>query len=321
LNIQVKYLKSLVISLATIAPSGIITPCFIIKRNFMRRIFVPLVVGLAVGSLADNAVAERTTPLEKMIAPVSNPVNFEDPRIESNLRPIFIYHEIDKDFVTGGGDVQLYALQARFALTDDIALIATKDGYIDANFHQVVPSDSGLANIAAGLKYAAWRNEDSSQMASVGLRYEIPLGDEEVLQGNGDGMINPFISYAGAFENLNVIAGLGTRVRLDNDDSSFLDADLHIDYPMCDFFPLLEVNLVHVLSAGNRLPIADEGFDLFNFGSSEADGKTVVTGSVGGRYRISDSLDFGAAYQFPLTQGEGSNLTKWRVTTDLIYNF
>lgn len=286
----------------------------------MRNIFGAVLSGVAAIVFVGNALAEGT-PLDRMISPVSNPVNFEDPRIQSNLRPIFVYHKLDDRFVTGGGDAKIYALQARFAVTDDLAIIATKDGYIDLNPDDVVAKDEGIADIAAGLKYAAWRNEDSSALLSVGLRYEFPLGDEEVLQGQGDGMINPFLSYAAAFDGWNFMAGTGARLRRDDSDSSFWDADLHVDFPVGSFYPLMELNFVHVISAGDRLPIPDEGFDFFNLGSSDADGKTMVTGAVGTRYRFCDNLDFGIAYQFPVTQGAGSRLNEWRVTTDLIYSF
>ncbi len=56
-------------------------------------------------------------PFADFISPVSNPVNFEDPRATTELRPIYIYHHINQDFVTGGGDAHIVALQIRLALT------------------------------------------------------------------------------------------------------------------------------------------------------------------------------------------------------------
>ena len=63
------------------------------------------------------------------IAPVANPIFFEDPVIRSEIRPIFAYHRIDDGFITGGGEAYLYALQLRYAITDRLAFIATQDGF------------------------------------------------------------------------------------------------------------------------------------------------------------------------------------------------
>ena len=96
---------------------------------------------------------------------------------------------------------------------------------------------------------------------------------------------------------------------------------MHADYKLGSFYPLVELNMVHSYSGGDRLPIADEGEDFFNFGASESAGKHLVSMGVGSRYRITDDIDVGAVYQFPLDRGEGSNILDWRLTTDLIIRF
>ena len=50
------------------------------------------------------------------ISPVTNPPFFEDPQIHSEVRPIFLWHNIDKGFITGGGDVQIQIIDAAGAL-------------------------------------------------------------------------------------------------------------------------------------------------------------------------------------------------------------
>lgn len=260
--------------------------------------------------------------LSQMISPISHPTNFEDPRIITEIRPIFAHHAIQDDFITGGGHVELYALQARFALTDDLAFIATKDGYVDLNPTSVVPDDEGFADIAAGFKYALFQDPDAGQIVTAGLRYEFPIGDEEVLQGQGDGELNPFISAAYAYDSWNFMAASGFRIRMNGDDSSFFDFDLHADYEVCQsFYPFLELGVITVLAPGSRLPEHSEGQDLFNFGSSESDGATLVTLTGGGRYRITEDLDFGAGVQFPLTSNSGSDIIDYRIYSDFIYRF
>lgn len=273
-------------------------------------IFLSLTIGT-------NAVAG---PLDNLISPVSNPINFEDPRPRTEVRPIFMHHEIHDDFFTGGGDVQLYAIQARFALNDRLAFIATKDGIIEFN-PESGESETGFANLAAGFKYAFYLDENAGRIATAGLRYEAPLGNRDVFQGNGDGLLNPFLSAGAVYGAFNFMAGTGLRLPFDHHDSTFFDFDAHVSYRIGDFFPALELNVVRVLDAGQRLPIADEGQDLFNFGSIKSEHETLVTAGPAVRYRFSDVLETGAAYQVPLTSGPGSNITDWRLTADLIYSF
>ncbi len=256
--------------------------------------------------------------IQEIATPVSNPVNFEDPRIESDIRPIYAYHRIDDKFVTSGGDVRIYALQIRYALNDRWALIATKDGYVDMNPSAVLNDEEGWANVAGGAKYAFYKSEANDAIATAGLRYEAPIGESEVLQGQGDGIINPFLSAALVAGPVNVVGYTGLRVPFDDDDSTFYDASVHFDTSVCGVVsPLIELNYFHVLDGGGRLPIADEGQDFFNIGSSKATGENMLTMAAGARVPLAESVSFGAAYEFPLARGTGTHITEWRLTTDL----
>lgn len=276
--------------------------------------------GLIVAALFCSPIVQADR-LDDMISPVANPVNFEDPRINTEIRPFFMHHVMDDDFITAGGDVQLYALQLRAAISDKLAVILTKAGLIDFNPDAALPEETGFTNLSAGVKYAFFQDTNAGQVATAGLRFEAPTGNTDVLQGKGDGQLNPFLSGAYALNGLNLIAGTGLRIPMDDDDSFLYDFDLHVDYRIGDFYPAFEVQVVHVLDAGNRIAIADEGQDLFNLGAIDADGKTLVTAGPAARYRVSDALDVGVAYQIPLTSGRGSNITDWRLTADLIYSF
>ncbi len=288
-------------------------------NNLLKNLCV-LGIG-AFCSVGCFSMAAHADSLSDIASPVSNPVNFEDPRIESNIRPIFVYHKLDNKFVTQGGDVRIVALQARLAVTDRLALIATKDGWVSMHPNAVLNDESGFANLAAGFKYALYQDKDAGQIVSAGLRYEIPTGEKEVLQGRGDGSINPFISAATTLCDYNLVAGTGFRFAIDNQDSSFYDLDLHIDRKFGWFSPLLELNLVHVVSAGDRLPIADEGQDFFNLGASGSTGENMLTASPGFRVSLADNVAAGVAYSFPLVHGAGSRVTDWRITTDVTVSF
>jgi len=285
-----------------------------------------LSLGLALTfSFATTAFAQEKKADESALAniatPITHPTVFEDPRAYTEARPIYIYHKIDDDFVTGGGSATVYALQLRYAVNDRLAIIATKDGYVDLKTDSVLDDSEGLADLAAGVKYAVYKDDSAGQIATLGLRYEIPTGDEDIFQGQGDGAFNPFFSGAVALGPVNLMAGTGFRLALDSSDSSFYDLDLHVDTKLGPVHPLFEVNLNTVVNAGDRLPIPDEGEDFFNFGSSAADGNTFISAAIGARFDITDQLILGVAYQFPLSDGQGSNLLDYRVTTDLIVRF
>jgi len=269
-----------------------------------------LVLMRAVGLAAES-------PLDEMISPVSVPTLNEDPRVATELRPMFMYTSIANDFVTGGGNYQVAALQARVALTERIGFIATKDGYVWLRPDHAVPSNSGWANLAFGFKGSVWQDAESASIVTVGLRYEAPWGNQDVLQGRGDGLLNPFVSAAKGFDDVHVQIYAGPRIAISGEDSSFFDGSLHVDYQLWNLYPLAEFNWVYVYDAGRRLPIAQEGFDLVDIGSSEAFGESVVTTALGLRYRILDDLDVGVAGEFPLTSDSG--IFGWRMTTDLIW--
>lgn len=271
-------------------------------------------------AVADEPV-KAPNKLSEVTSPISHPTVFEDPRPFSEARAIYVYHRIDDDFVTGGGSATVYALQLRYAIDERWGLIATKDGYVDLKTDSVLDDSEGVADLGVGFKYAFYRDDAEGRIVTLGLRYEIPTGDEDVFQGQGDGAVNPFLSGAVALGPVNLMAGTGFRLSLDGDDSSFYDLDLHADTKLGPVHPLLELNVNSVVNEGNRLPIPDEGEDFFNFGSSASDGKTLVSTAVGLRIDLTDNIIFGAAYQFPLTDGAGSNILDYRVTGDLIVRF
>jgi len=100
-------------------------------------------------------------------------------------------------YITEGGDFRLYALELSYALNDRLALLATKDGYIDFNPNATLEDEEGFANIAVSAKYAFYKDGESGQIATAGLRYEIPTGETKVFQGRGDGIVQPFFCRCG----------------------------------------------------------------------------------------------------------------------------
>lgn len=92
------------------------------------------------------------------------------------------------------------------------------------------------------------------------------------------------------------------------------------DYYVCQWFiPFICANGFTVVSEGNNLPITSEGYDVINFGASQADGVTQMTLAGGFRSRITEDLDFGVAYEKAVINPEG--LTDDRVTADFCVRF
>ncbi len=264
--------------------------------------------------------------VDQMVSPGFSPVTFEDPRSISEARFLFVNHNIDDKFVTGGGDAQVYALQLRYAISDRLSIIATKDGFVDFNPSTTLPKKTGLADLEAGLKYVFFQDREAGKVASVQLRYLIPTGDEKVLQGQGDGEIHPSVSSAIAItDEITFTAGTGLRIPMTGNDSFFWDADAQLDYRVDTcygaWYPLIGASLIHVVDAGNRLPIADEGQDFFNLGASQSSGENMVLGAAGIKFRPVDNIDLGSTFQFPFDPQTGTRIITSRWMFDVSYRF
>lgn len=271
-----------------------------------------------------SARAARGGAFGDFISPVSNPVNFEDPRSTTEIRPIYAYHSISNTFplpgTINGGDAHIAGVQARFAVTHRFSIIATKAGYIwlrpedDVRVagQDVVTKKNGFGNLALGAKYAVYYDPNRRAMATLGLRYEILSGDKDVLQGKvfkfdipgvnlskrGDGVLNPFLSGLWGIGDAHLLAYTGGRIALDGLDSSFFDLSLHGDYKIGNLYPLIEMNWIQVVDGGSRLAPAEqalgvkfrkEGGDFFNLGATSAN-HGVVTLALGARYRLVDGI-------------------------------
>ena len=262
----------------------------------------------------------------RYVPPLTNPIFNETPYITTEIRPFYFYHVIPDDFVTNGGDAHLIALQARIALTERLAFIATKDGYADIHFDDVLPDEDGFANIALGFKYAFYSDPESESIATAGLRYEIPTGDLEAggieLQGNGDGFLNPFVTGATTFGDLGLQASVGANLALDtSEDTSIVHYSVHADYEILPgLFPLVEFNGFTAIDNADRSAGALgqlDGVDVFNFGSEDRD--TTITVGGGLRYRFNDHVQFGAGGETPITDKDNT-VFDYRIYFDLVLN-
>lgn len=255
-------------------------------------------------------------------APVSQPVTFESPVVDTSVRPVFMWHEFPGDSIFQGGDLLLYALQIRVAITDRLGFIATKDGWIDLNPDGgPIPADEGWADLAGGLKYAFIDDTRQNLLLSGGLIFEFASGDEEVLQGNGDGVLRPFISVAKEFDEVDLMGSIGFSQPIDTDaESSSLDYHAQVSYEVdSQLVPFVAFHGISYTKSGNTTPVNFEGVDLVNLGATMVAGNTVFSGGVGARYRFTPDISVGAAYDFPI--GGRDDILDQRVTVDAIFNF
>lgn len=285
---------------------------------------VSLTASLHAGTPAVSAKNPATPPeavswKDHTIAPVTNPIFFEDAVIRSEIRPIFAYHNIDDEFL-GGGNAQLYALQIRYALTDRLALIATQDGYFDIN-NKALSKPDGWMDLALGLKYALIDNEASDFILTPGFTFHIPTGERDVFQGRGGGEVNPFVSFQKGFGDFHVSGNLGVRIPLNQDEQSTVaHYSVMLDYYTCRWFiPFVSFNAFSVLDAGNNIGLNTEGYDVLNFGASQSNGRTQGMLGVGFRSRICSNVDLGLAYEKAVIKPYG--LTDDRFTFDICIRF
>jgi len=270
--------------------------------------------------VADDSAGEPERWSERLIDPVTAPYLFESPVIENQVRPIYLRHWFPKDGIFGGGRVDVAALQLRLKLTERLAFIAVKDGSIDFEPH-AGKDQTGAADIAGGLKYALLDDLQAGTLVTVGLSYETDGGDPDVLQGGSHGAWRPFLSGAQDADDFDVLWNVGYFRPVDHDEAAdSIDWHLHCSWETgTPWRPLAEINGIHYTRNGNGLPIDVDGLDYTDIGSQDVKGADWITGALGVRYRLSQGVDLGLAYERPLTQRD--DIFEDRVTADAVIRF
>jgi hypothetical protein len=262
---------------------------------------------------------------------IGQPIFNEPAQITTEIRPIYIWHDIPNSFPSNGGSANAIAVQLRAAITDRLAFIATKDGWMDIKFDNTLKDEDGFLNIAAGFKYAVISDPDNDTFLTLGLRYEAPTGNlktavkgvansDITLQGNGDGMIDVFVTGTRPIgEKAAIQASLGYDGAIDSGkNSSFLHAHIHGDYEIVkNLYGVLELNMIATADNGDEINIGSfEGEDVFNFGNKDSD--TIFPAAIGVRYRLTDNVILGTAYEHPL---DHRDITQQRVYVDAVIHF
>lgn len=277
------------------------------------------------GNSGGNCLSGLTSLIKKsdhcfddFISPMTNPVFFEDPRTLTEARMIFVNHNLPGSL--GGKSAQLYATQLRFAINEDVSIIATKDGFLVSDNPLM---NDGWADIAAGLKVNVFKDVSTQTLLSVGATYEAPFGTPRALQGNGDGEFHLFTSGGTRImEDYHLLSGLGIRLPVDQDaESTVMYWSNHIDRKIGNskFYVLGECNWYHWLQGGSAFPVPVEGLDIINLGSRGVAGNDIVTVAFGGKYKPSGNMEIGVAWEVPATDRQ--DILKDRLTVDWILRY
>ena len=288
------------------------------------------------------------------------PYLFEDPFPTSEIQLVGIWHQFPGRSAFRGGYAAVAAVQARLALTDRLSFIATKDGLTflrpQVRLNDVAPGlgggalledQEGSMDMTLGLKYALISRPEDGFILSPSLRFETDFGSHDLLQGRGDGIVIPALSFGWGSRNLHLLGGLGGQLPLDRDhDSTSIFYNLHVDYavpvehPGGNFIaPFLELNGMHWTRSGDgsapvqttlgRLDLstaqvalrtgAFEGYDVANLGSAGIAGANLVTMAVGVRIPIREGATLGISYERPVS--ERKDIIKQRLTLMMSYGF
>lgn len=272
---------------------------------------------------------------DRFIMPVSNPVYLGDARNITMLRPIYMYHNLSHKVETGlgklpmDGHAQILAVQASYAFNERFSFVAVKDGYAYCDPDDTMNNHTGWADLAAGFQYSFYYKPEKDYIISARLVYELASGSDDVYQGNGDGNIAPALLFLKGFGDLQFSGTLGLVIPVDMDEENTLFYDAwHLSYAVTSWFhPLIELNHFYVIDSGDRkapssgvgaLGTSKEddlvagnaefnGCDLINLGGQYNDkNRNLVTLALGSRFRVTEWLDFGMAYEFSLTDKEKS---------------
>lgn len=287
--------------------------------------------------------AFQSTPNRKMFqsdqefnnfaSPVTNPFFFEDPRALTEIRPFFIWqHTSNSNPVWAGGNNYDYGFRGSVAITQNISLVINRLGFTTIQPRNPTPtiqSNTGFSEFLLGPKFTIIRSETSGTVAAIGLTFDIPCGNADVLQRTGHLALIPYFSIAQNFGksqygSFNFMNTTGYQFRTDNTRTESFYSSFHLDYDVGGahrFYPLIELNWRYYTRNGGNEPLNFDGNDLANFGSQNVSGLNELTLALGGRVKINNFWWWGLAAEFNVLGNSDRHLDAFRLTTDFIFRY
>lgn len=300
------------------------------------------------GKLFPDITCERSGRFDGFEMPIVQPYLFEDPFITTGVYPYYVWHQFPKGSPLEGGEAHVAAAQIRVAVTDRLAIIATKDGYMWKDpGNPLLKNTGGFMNLGFGAKYAIYQDRDAGRIVSLALKYEAPSGALDSFQDEGDGLLMPSITGAAKLGDVALQGDFGGNWALDHEQSSSVYYHLYAALPVTDAItPFVQVSGMHWVSSGDGsrlielsaagqaalltqyVPIGAvealygqrfEGADVANLGSVGVSGLDYVTFAVGAHLRVMDHVTVSAAYERPIT--DHKSITRQRITTNVALEF
>ncbi len=256
-------------------------------------------------------------PEQRTVRPLTAPYFHEDAFVTTDVRGWYVKHHFYDDTI--GGDVDVYALQLRVALTHNLQFVAYKDGYTD--FNNTLGNASGWNDIGAGIKWAFLQDEANQFHLAAGIGYAFAFGDRDILQDAGE--LRLWLSANKGFDRLHLGAVANYRIADSRSDgvlgsSDMLTLHFHADYYLTKWFsPVLELNGYFVTSEGpGGMPFS--GVDAVAIGGGK--NEDTITGSIGAEFRpFGPELGIRAAYETELTNAQSLFGHRWTLST--VYEF
>ena len=270
---------------------------------------------------------DRHGRYDGFVMPMQMPYLFEDPFITTGISAHGIFHQFPNDSALEGGHLWLVAVQARLAITDRLAFIATKDGYTwQRPDNPALDNEEGFYDITVGLKYALFDRREEGWIVSPSIRFDIPIGQRKVFQGNGSGTFIPTVSGAWGSGNLHLIGDVGGRIPFDGDgQTAQIYWNVHAAYTLLEWLvPFIEFGGLHYLSEGDgsfQVKLANgsaplsalntprpagygpfDAIDVGNIGGVGVSNRSIVVFTAGLRFPIGDHWMLGASYDKPMTR-------------------
>lgn len=251
---------------------------------------------------ASRGLFQSDHAFDDFTGPLSNPVQFQDPRSLTEARFLFMGNWARPGTpVIGKGAIQVYALQLRVALTERLQLYANKDGIVRLSPNPG-RSVTGLANIMAGLKYAWIRDVENQFLFSTAVQYEAPTGYANILQNQGSGLLGVFGILGKEFgDNYHAILQFGQNIAVQNQQTGYFMTSFHIDKRFGRITPFYEANWFYYNQPGKFLPVGIEGGGWVDVGASKVNGLNFVTNAVGTKVDLTDWAELGVGYEFQLS--------------------
>lgn len=221
----------------------------------------------------------------------------------TEARGLFIAAWSDPNMPLGDTTGQIYALQARVAITERFEAFAAKDGIVRFS-PGIGASQTGLANLAVGGKYAFYRDPDTQTIASAVVQYEAPTGYANIFQNQGSGLLALYLVVGREFAgDTHAIVQLGQNIAMNRLDSGYFLTSAHIDKRFGRFVPFYEANWFYYNQSGDFMPsLGIEGGGLLNLGAGQVMGLSYVTNAVGFWYDLSSWQQLGLGYEFQVSQ-------------------